>query len=166
VRQDLCIGCGSCIPACPYGARYRHPEKKIVDKCDYCEPRRNAGKDPACVETCPTRARVFGDLNDTASEAARLYAARKTVRIVDQETDTGPEIYYLNQTVPMDWTVRAEAPLPIRLWRGAALPLVMGVSALTGLGVLVMLARQLIAKDDNVHGDATQEEKEVQHERD
>ena len=151
VRKDLCIGCGSCIPACPYGARYRHPEKKIVDKCDYCEPRRQAGKIPACVETCPTQARIFGDLNDRNSQVAKLLKTQKIVRVVNQETNTDPVMYYINQTEPMDWPVKAEAPLPIQLWRYAAGPLIRGVVGLTGLGVLFMLGRQLFVKEDPVH---------------
>ena len=75
VNDELCIGCGSCMPACPYGARYRHPEKKIVDKCDYCDARRHAGKTPACVETCPTQARTFGNLNNSDSRVAKLVPA-------------------------------------------------------------------------------------------
>jgi Fe-S-cluster-containing dehydrogenase component len=153
VNKDLCIGCGSCIPACPYGARYRHPKIKIVDKCDYCESRRRVGKLPACVTVCPTRARVFGDLNDPESDVARLHRSRHTVRVVNPETDTDPAMYYLEQTAPMDWTVTAEIPLPIQLWRDGAGPLIKGLVALSGLGVLAMLARQLIGQEDRTHAD-------------
>lgn len=151
VRKNLCIGCGSCIPACPYGARHRHPEKKIVDKCDYCEALRTAGRTPACVETCPTQARVFGDLNDPDSQAAQLLRTKKTIRIVNQETDTDPALYYIDQTGPMDWTIAAAAPVPIRLWRYGALPLVKGLVGMTGLGVLLMIARQLLIQEDPMH---------------
>jgi tetrathionate reductase subunit B len=148
VNAGLCIGCGSCIPACPYGARYRHPQKKIVDKCDYCLARRQSGREPACVETCPTRARMFGDLNDPDSPVAMLLKKTKTVRVVNPESDTDPVMYYIDRTGPMDWPVKAAAPLPIQLWRYGAGPLVKGAVALTGLGVLTMLARQLVTRDD------------------
>jgi len=153
VQNNLCIGCGSCIPACPYGARHHHPVKKIVDKCDYCEDRRASGRPPACVETCPTQARVFGDLNDPDSAVAKLLKSEKTVRIVQAETNTDPVMYYVDQTGPKDWPVKASAPLPIQLWRNVAGPLVKGVVGLTGLGVLVMLGRQLIVKDDHMHSE-------------
>lgn len=148
VNSDLCIGCGSCIPACPYGARYRHPDSKIVDKCDYCEPRRKSGRLPACVEVCPTRARVFGDLNDPESEIARLHRTKKTIRIIHPETDTHPAMYYIEQTAPTDWTVKAEAPVPIQLLRQMAVPLVRGLAGLTGLTVMAMLFRQLTVSDN------------------
>ena len=150
VRKDLCIGCGSCIPACPYGARYRHPQKKIVDKCDYCEARRQAGKIPACVETCPTQARTFGNLNDPHSQAAKLLKTQKILRVINQETDTDPVLYYIHQTGPMDWTVKAEAPIPIQLWRYGAGPLVKGLVSMTGFGLLVMFGRQLLVQDDSI----------------
>jgi formate dehydrogenase gamma subunit len=150
VRTDLCIGCGSCIPACPYGARHRHPQKKVVDKCDYCEARRQAGKIPACVETCPTRARTFGNLNDPHSQAAKLLKTQKIIRVINPETDTNPALYYMRQTGPTDWTVKAEAPLPIQLWRHGAGPLVRALVSMTGLGILVALTRQLFVQDDPV----------------
>ena len=148
VRKDLCIGCGSCIPACPYGARHRHPEKKIVDKCDYCESRRQAGKIPACVETCPTQARTFGNLNDPHSQAAKLLKTEKTLRVVNQETDTDPVtvLYRPDRTHELD--SEGGAPMPIQLWRYAAGPLVKGLVSMTGFGLLVMLGRQLLVQDD------------------
>ena len=151
VRKNLCIGCGSCIPACPYGARHRHPKKKIVDKCDYCENRRKAGKMPACVETCPTQARTFGNVNNPHSQAAILLKTKKILRVVNQETDTDPVLYYVDQTEPMDWTVKAAAPVPIQLWRYGAGPLVKGLVSMTGIGLLVMLTRQLFVQNSCMH---------------
>ena len=67
-----CIGCGNCVTACPYGARYRDPGTRRADKCDFCEHRLKRGEEPACVVTCPTKARTFGDLNDPNSEVSRM----------------------------------------------------------------------------------------------
>ena len=64
VDDAYCIGCRYCIQACPYGCRYIHPEKKVVDKCTLCYHRIKKGMDPACIEVCPTNARIFGDLRD------------------------------------------------------------------------------------------------------
>ena len=72
VNRDLCIGCGSCVAACPYGARYVNPDRGVVDKCDFCAPRLEHGLEPACVATCPAKAKVFGDIEDPGSEVFRL----------------------------------------------------------------------------------------------
>lgn len=158
VNENLCIGCGSCIPACPYGARYRRPDKKIVDKCDFCEHRRQRGDLPACVTTCPTKARTFGDLNDPDSDVARLLKRNKTVRVINPESDTRPNIYYMSMTAPLNWPVKAEIPTPIQLWKSVN-PLVWGFVGLNALGVLAMLGKQLLVKDE-VPVSAHEEKKE------
>ncbi|ALU11421.1 4Fe-4S ferredoxin [Ignicoccus islandicus DSM 13165] len=64
VNKEKCILCGACIVACPYGARSVDPSSYTVDKCTFCYHRITKGQKPACVETCPTGARMFGDLDD------------------------------------------------------------------------------------------------------
>ncbi len=78
IDPNKCILCGACITACPYGARSVNPFANVVDKCTFCYHRLKEGKLPACVETCPTGARVFGDLDDPNSEVSKL--ARESVR--------------------------------------------------------------------------------------
>ncbi|UJF18196.1 cytochrome c nitrite reductase Fe-S protein [Vibrio sp. SS-MA-C1-2] len=69
VDHDMCVGCGYCIAACPYQVRFFHPVSKTADKCNFCRDTNLAeGKQPACVESCPTKALTFGDLNDQNSE--------------------------------------------------------------------------------------------------
>ena len=152
VDRDLCIGCGQCIPSCPYGARYRHPELKVVDKCDFCAARRAAGLLPACVDTCPTKARVFGDLNDPKSEAGRLFSKQKPVQVVNAKTNTDPNMYYLGDPGPKDWPVEAKAPAAHVLWRRLAGPAIGALVGLSGLGVLAMLSKQVFMKDDAPQG--------------
>lgn len=147
VNDKKCIGCGSCIPSCPYNARYLHPESKIVDKCDYCVGRRAVGKSPACVETCPTEARVFGNLFDPQSPAALLLKNNETVRVVNNQTDTDPVIYYLGDTAPLDWPVKAIVPFPIQFWKDVGGTIVKGVVGSSGLVVLGMLGKQLLTGD-------------------
>lgn len=146
IDPKLCIGCGNCIPSCPYGARFRDPVKRIADKCSYCEERRAAGLPPACVDTCPTKARVFGDISDPNSEASRLLAANqgKVVRIVAKGRDTKPNMYYVASTAPDGWAVKPVDPLSFDAMAGVVAPLVKAAVGLSGLGVLVMLGRQLL----------------------
>jgi len=157
VDPKLCIGCGCCIPACPYDARYRHPTKNIVDKCDYCEKRRERGELPACVITCPTKARVFGDINDPKSDAALLLKKNQSVRVINKDSDTKPNMYYLSVTAPLNWPVKARMPDAIQLWKLAG-PLIWGIVGLNALGVLVMLGKQLLMNDKAPETDDSHDE--------
>ena len=120
VDAEECIGCLSCIDACPYGARYyndpdspvsywegnkgpneyekeRNAEHKVetVDKCTFCAPRRAAGIPPACVETCIAVARTFGDLDDPKSEISKLFKQHKPKPYMP-ETGTKPRVFYID----------------------------------------------------------------------
>ena len=95
IDRDLCLGCRYCIQACPYAARFPNTDLGVADKCDFCTHRVRAGREPACVDTCPSRARVFGDLNDPESEVSKLIAQNRTRR-VKVEAGTDPKIYYID----------------------------------------------------------------------
>ncbi len=60
-----CIGCGSCMWNCPYGAISFSKAKGVTQKCDACTDRRNAGLEPVCVSACPTSSLRFGPLDKT-----------------------------------------------------------------------------------------------------
>jgi Fe-S-cluster-containing dehydrogenase component len=60
IDQDMCIGSGACVGACPYGAIYLDSESMTAVKCDFCHDRLNEGEQPACAATCPTDAILFG----------------------------------------------------------------------------------------------------------
>jgi tetrathionate reductase subunit B len=95
VDDTRCIGCRYCIQACPYGARYLHPEKDTADKCTFCYHRISKGLLPACVEVCPTQARVFGDVNSVASPLTRMKRMSK-IHVLKPYLNTEPKVYYAN----------------------------------------------------------------------
>jgi len=93
VSPQKCIGCKACITACPYDARYVHPDG-YVDKCTFCVHRVRAGKDPACVEVCPTHCLHFGDLDDPNSVVSVLLRTRVSKTLIP-EAGTRPQLYFL-----------------------------------------------------------------------
>ncbi len=96
VMQDphRCIGCKYCMASCPYDVRHLNPLKKIVQKCTWCHHRVDVGLEPACVNVCPTRALIFGDINDPESEIAKTLAA-SAVQVLKPEKDTSPHVAYI-----------------------------------------------------------------------
>lgn len=115
VDYDWCIGCRYCEVACPYGARHfnwgrpvvptstlnpdqgylsnRLRPRGVVEKCTNCLHRSREGRFPACVEACPTGARVFGDLADPAG-ALRQLLATHPVHVLKEELGTRPTFFY------------------------------------------------------------------------
>ncbi len=113
VLEDKCIGCKSCIQACPYDVRTliekpeyytddvqlgRHTETPCTDgvvaKCTFCKDLIVQGKNPACMDLCPARARFWGDLDDPDSELSKLIAARD-YDLLMEEVGTEPSVFYL-----------------------------------------------------------------------
>lgn len=70
VDHNKCIGCQYCVMACPYGVRTMNESQKVIEKCTSCAHMVDAGQSPACAQICPAHARIFGDLDDSSSEAA------------------------------------------------------------------------------------------------
>lgn len=95
ITEKECIGCERCIEACPYSARYMHPVKEIAQKCDFCMHRVENGTTPSCVNTCPSEARIFGDLNNRHSEVAKILA-KGSVLTRKPDLGTKPKVYYVN----------------------------------------------------------------------
>jgi len=116
IDYTKCVGCKSCIEACPYGVRqfndrhggyfgkeltpnevigYEQHENGVVEKCTFCSHRLEHGELPACVQTCIGKARYFGDLDDPDSEVSRLIRYRHGSRLLS-ELGTRPSVYYLS----------------------------------------------------------------------
>jgi Fe-S-cluster-containing dehydrogenase component len=105
VNEDLCIGCKLCSWACPYGAREFDPEVGVLKKCTLSVDRIHTDNHPeddripACVATCPTGARHFGDLGDPESAVSRLVEDRGGVALMP-ELGYAPVNRYLPPRAP------------------------------------------------------------------
>ncbi|MGW6062040.1 4Fe-4S dicluster domain-containing protein [Streptomyces sp. NPDC055189] len=70
VQEDICNGCGYCVPACPYGVIEQRPSDGRAFKCTMCYDRLGAGQEPACAKACPTESIQFGPLDELRERAA------------------------------------------------------------------------------------------------
>jgi len=95
VDQDYCIGCRYCIQACPYGARYIDPVTHTAEKCTFCYHRLVKGLVPACVEVCPTQARIFGEVKLRNSPLSRFMRLHE-IQVLKPHLNTEPKVYYAN----------------------------------------------------------------------
>lgn len=99
MEKEKCIGCKTCMSACPYNARYFSEEERAVDKCDFCfKSRLSKGKmKTACAEVCPADVRIFGNLYDKESELYRyLHTPDKKIWVLRPETGAIPNVFYIN----------------------------------------------------------------------
>lgn len=117
VDAEQCIGCDSCIAACPYQDEYHvrthlHGEvtysldvvvgeadapvhlSETVEKCTFCKNLVDRGEEPACMQLCPARARFWGDVEDPDSDVSKAIEGR-TYQRVNEEAGTEPNVYYL-----------------------------------------------------------------------
>src|SRR3954447_20717223 len=69
VQEDICNGCGYCVPACPYGVIDQRPDDGRVWKCTLCYDRLSAGQEPACAKACPTDSIQYGPLDELRERA-------------------------------------------------------------------------------------------------
>lgn len=90
-----CIGCKSCMQACPYDALYIDPETHTAAKCNYCAHRVDVGLEPACVNVCPEHAIISGDMENPNSEIAQTLS-RQQVTVRKEEKATQPNVFYIN----------------------------------------------------------------------
>jgi len=89
VQDDICNGCGYCVPACPYGVIDRRRGDKgtknvgIAQKCTLCYDRLDAGQTPACAQACPTESIQFGDVQELRERARQRVGTLHEAGIMD-----------------------------------------------------------------------------------
>lgn len=92
--NERCIGCKSCMQACPYDALYIDPERNTAAKCNFDASRIDMGYKPACEVVCPTQAILSGDIDDPNSLISKRVAMEK-VSVRKAEKGTRPKLFYV-----------------------------------------------------------------------
>ena len=147
VQQDICNGCGYCVPSCPYGVIDQRKGDGRVFKCTMCYDRLTDGLMPACATACPTQSIQFGDLDELQARAdARLATLKsqgvETARLYGRDENDGvggngaffllldePEVYGL----PPDPIVPAH-DMPA-MWKSA----IAGAAMIVGVALSAVL---------------------------
>jgi len=88
--KEVCIGCQSCVSACPYSVPQYNAAQSIVNKCDACAYLRAKGMNPACVDACPNRALDFGDLDELRAKYGSDLVS--DLSILPASSATGPNL--------------------------------------------------------------------------
>lgn len=91
--SEVCIACGTCTQACPYGAPVVDEPAGSAAKCDLCRTRLQRDEEPLCVCSCPAEARIYGEISDPNSEISKAIA-EKGAKVLLPEEETGPSVYY------------------------------------------------------------------------
>jgi len=149
VQEDVCNGCGYCVPACPFGVIDKRPDDGRVWKCTLCYDRISDGQLPACAQACPTESIQYGELDELRERArdrvdqlveagvpqARLYG--------DDPTDGvgGAGAFFLLLDEPEVYGFPPDPVVPTRdlpsMWKHAAA----AAGVFVGLGIAAFAGR-------------------------
>jgi formate dehydrogenase iron-sulfur subunit len=144
VQEDICNGCGYCVPACPFGVLEKREEDGRVWKCTLCYDRLKDDKEPACAQACPTNSIQFGELDELRERAeqrlARLQEAgqeKAQLYLADDDGVGGAGAFFLLLDAPEVYGLPPDPVDTVRdigeIWQAT------GAAAL-GLGIGLALA--------------------------
>ena len=167
-NPDVCIGCRYCMNACPFGVPHFDYDKGLIDgafidKCNFCPQRTSVGREPACVETCPTDALVYGDREELIKEAHARITAHPD-RYIDHvygEHENGGTSYLIISHVPFselglpalpESPVNAVSEQVIRL----TLPAALGLGAVLSGAAVGVHAYNLKKTEKNADAEKTE----------
>jgi tetrathionate reductase subunit B len=159
VDRDICSGCEMCVAVCPFDARFKNPVDNKISKCTFCQPRIDAGEQPACVDVCFNQALIFGDINDPNSEVSLLLKQQKWKKLVTDKVDTKPNQFYTESTyfdssvLPMEKTPTIQAEVISNVVNPAVSVGVPGMLGLVGLAGIV----KIIKRREEVSNDSDSE---------
>jgi formate dehydrogenase iron-sulfur subunit len=153
IQQDICNGCGYCVPACPYGVVELSPTDHQAHKCTLCYDRLKGGLEPACAKACPTDSIQFGYLDDLTvhararvdelhargAGAARLYGLDDGAAKDEHGNGTLGSMFLLLDE-PHRYNLPARVELPQNTVRDSSLLTVL-TSVLLGLGAVAVFSR-------------------------
>ncbi|MGG5886600.1 4Fe-4S dicluster domain-containing protein [Falsiroseomonas sp. HC035] len=148
VQQDICNGCGYCVPACPFGVVELAKEDGKAHKCTLCYDRLKGGLEPACAKSCPTDSIQFGELSDLIARAElrveQLHEQGQPKAYLYGTPDgpgTGEGLHHLNAFFLL--TAQPELynlpPKPTRPARNARPSFLAGLATMAGLALAAAL---------------------------
>jgi len=173
-HEENCIGCGYCVSGCPFDVPRLSKRDKKAYKCTLCSDRVAVGLEPACVKACPTGAIVFGTKTDMKDHAEERIADLKSrgfdqAGLYDPDGVGGTHVMYVlhhadKPEIYCDLPANPRVSPMVRLWKGAAKPLALGVMALTALAGFLHYIR--VGRNETRASDeaAAQREMEKAHE--
>ncbi|MBT3222433.1 MAG: 4Fe-4S dicluster domain-containing protein [Proteobacteria bacterium] len=151
VDEELCIGCGLCVPSCPYEARYVEPTTNKVEKCTLCDGRVQAGQKPACFDVCPAGARHFVEGAVQVGDVDVVDEGHTTMSLVNDEVNPKPRLVLSGRPADLELVRLARPPrtastIPGLFWRNGGGIMMQGLGAASAVAMAGMVGLQFLRR--------------------